>query len=300
MALSTFDPKTQWKIDHAGAIDKSTFQILLFILLAIACVFSLSRLGFRLHHERRLFLDDYLILFATICLIIETVCIHHFSDRIYFVESASTNWEVMLLLAPGIGNTAFQQDFSTWGPAWINGYLSVGWIAIFMVKFSFLVLFWRMVRNVTKRLTIWYWVTVAVTAASGIVVVLEAFILCPHVGKAAAKCYPQKNYSFSLGIGIMVQCLDIITDLMIISIPLILLRMSQLRISHKVRIALVLCLSGIQIILSTTRIAGGIHRNITGQLEFSIVWITFLLHAEASVAVMTGSIPALHAMYSVQ
>lgn len=81
------------------------------------------------------------------------------------------------------------------------------------------------------------------------------------------------------------------------AIPILLLRLSQLRLNHKLRIAMVLCLSCVCVILSIVRLAGGVHRNIKGVLQFGIVWITFMLHCEAAVAIIAGSIPALDAIY---
>lgn len=74
--------------------------------------------------------------------------------------------------------------------------------------------------------------------------------------------------------------------------------MSHLRLEYKLRIAVVLCLSVICIILSIVRLAGGIQRNVFGKQQFGIVWISFMLHCEAAVAVLTGSAPALRAIYT--
>ena len=74
--------------------------------------------------------------------------------------------------------------------------------------------------------------------------------------------------------------------------------MSRLQFQHKLRIAVVLCLSGTCIILSLTRLAGGLHRNVFGKMQFGVTWISFMLHCEAALAVMAGSVPALRAVYT--
>ena len=84
----------------------------------------------------------------------------------------------------------------------------------------------------------------------------------------------------------------------VISIPIALLRMSRLQLQHKLRIAVVLCLSGGCIILSIARLAGGLHRNVFGKMQFGVTWISFMLHCEAALAVMAGSVPALRAVYT--
>lgn len=74
--------------------------------------------------------------------------------------------------------------------------------------------------------------------------------------------------------------------------------MSHLKLQSKVRVAIVLCLSSICVILSIARLAGGIHRNVFGKQEFGMAWLSFMLHCEASVAVIAGSLPALRAFYT--
>lgn len=126
----------------------------------------------------------------------------------------------------------------------------------------------------------------------------------------------KNNYTFSIRSGVVVQLLDIVTDLMskyrytgvagsasltvavVISIPIALLRMSRLQLQHKLRVAVVLCLSGTCIILSVVRLAGGLHRNVFGKMQFGVAWMSFMLHCEAAVAVLAGSVPALRAVYT--
>lgn len=74
--------------------------------------------------------------------------------------------------------------------------------------------------------------------------------------------------------------------------------MSHLRLQNKFRLATVLCLSVICVVLSIARLAAGMRRNVFGKLQFEMAWLSFMLHCEASVAVMAGSIPALRAVYT--
>lgn len=74
--------------------------------------------------------------------------------------------------------------------------------------------------------------------------------------------------------------------------------MSHLKLENKVRIAVVLCLSSVCVVLSIIRLAAGMHRNVFGNLQFGMAWVTFMLHCEAAVAVMAGSVPALRAVYT--
>ena len=56
------------------------------------------------------------------------------------------------------------------------------WTCIFSVKASFLALFRLMVRNVSKELSIYYWVVVVYVLVVWMFMVSEVFILCPYFG----------------------------------------------------------------------------------------------------------------------
>lgn len=304
-------------------------QVLTILLTVFAVLASTARLLFRYRSEHHLALEDWLVLFATICLVAETGLVYAFSRMVYFIDGATLNLPVLAFIGK---DAALTKELLTAGPSTLVAYFTLGWITIFSIKYSFLALFYKMLRNVSRNLLAYFWCTVAATGMACVVVILESFILCPHFGAdagecdrrgerseangGAAQCFLKNNYTFSISTGVVVQALDIVTDLMsaycgidypasaslltfaVISIPIILLKMSHLRLQHKVRIAVVLCLSSICIILSIVRLAGGIHRNVFGNLQFSTAWISFVLHCEAAVAVLAGSAPALRAIYT--
>ncbi|KAF2677066.1 hypothetical protein K458DRAFT_492097 [Lentithecium fluviatile CBS 122367] len=281
-------------IDHASRVAPVAFQALTIFLAVLAIIASGSRLLFRWRNEDPLRLEDYLVLFATICLVVETGLVYSFTHRLYVIDAATTHLSVLSYVAK---DPVLAQQLLETGSTLV-AYFSLGWTAIFAIKSSFLALFYRMLRNVCGKLTAYFWCTVAATAISFVVIILESFILCPKFGADAAQCFMKDNYTFSISSGVVVQVLDIVTDLMIISIPIALLRMCRLQLQHKLRIAVVLCLSGTCIILSLVRLAAGLQRNVFGKMQFGVTWISFMLHCEAAVAVMAGSVPALRAVYT--
>ncbi|KAJ4357227.1 uncharacterized protein N0V89_001802 [Didymosphaeria variabile] len=284
-----------WMIDHACRVDKLSFKAVSILLGILAILASIARLVFRYRSAQTLNLEDYFILFATTCLIAETGLLLSYTGTIYRIDGATLNVSVLKFLT---GDPELSKELFNSGPSVLIAYLTLGWLAIFAVKCSFLALFYKMCRNVSRKLRAYFWVTVAATGTSCIVVILESFILCPRFGADATQCFLENQYTFSISSGVVVQSLDIATDLMIISIPLTLLKMSHLKLQNKMRIATVLCLSSICVILSIIRLAAGMHRNVFGNWQFGMAWLSFMLHCEASVAVMAGSIPALRAFYT--
>lgn len=94
--------------------------------------------------------------------------------------------------------------------------------------------------------------------------------------------------------------MDVITDLMIISIPIWLLRNTQLRSTQKLRILAFLCLSVVMVAFAVARFAGGLMRDSSGVLTYSLVWTVLMLHIECSIAVLMGGVTAFRTVFSRQ
>jgi hypothetical protein len=69
---------------------------------------------------------------------------------------------------------------------YVNVCITLAWTAIFAVKFSFLATFRHLVTflNSMRR---YYWFVVVFTTLSGVFVVSEQYILCPHFGESAGQ-----------------------------------------------------------------------------------------------------------------
>jgi hypothetical protein len=96
----------------------------------------------------------------------------------------------------------------------------------------------------------------------------------------------------------MVFLLDIATDVIIISIPLVLLRIARsMQLPQKIRIATFLCLSAAMVVISLVRIGGGWYTDFEGKREISFAWSHILLHIEAGVGVLMGTISAFRSVF---
>ena len=90
---------------------------------------------------------------------------------------------------------------------------------------------------------------------------------------------------------------DILSDLMIMSIPVILLNMSQLRLSQKLRILPFLCLNIFMVAFCLTRLAGK-YRDPYGNMQVRVDWTSITLHMESSVAVLMGGVTAFRTVFA--
>jgi hypothetical protein len=172
---------TEWS--KTTCTDDSSKGLVIFFAVT-AIIASTSRLLFRYRHEDALRLEDYLVLFATTLLVVETGLVYSFTSRLYIIDAATTHLSVLsyVVKEPELAELLLETG------ATLVAYFTLGWAAIFAIKFSFLALFYRMLRNVSRKLMIYFWITVAATAISGVVIILESFILCPRFGADAGMC----------------------------------------------------------------------------------------------------------------
>lgn len=76
--------------------------------------------------------------------------------------------------------------------------------------------------------------------------------------------------------------------------------MSFLHPIQKIRIGTFLCLSLVIVIVSLVRLVGGLYHSRRGRYEFSMQWTFIILHIEAAIAILMGSISALRTVFAKQ
>ncbi|KAF2792260.1 hypothetical protein K505DRAFT_418567 [Melanomma pulvis-pyrius CBS 109.77] len=285
------DSNRQWKINHIGKIDKHTFKIIVGLFTALATTAAIFRIRNRISTRRKLFLDDILVMFATATLAVQTGILFHMCNKLYMAETMRRDPTVHFTLSEILSLGENRK--------WSDIYLTSAWATKFAIKFSFLALFRNLIRNLSRPLNRYYWFLVWFTAASWIFVTAVSFVNCPYFhGETLGKCFLGPSKTSNTVLVTLVYFVDIITDIMISSIPIILLRMSTLRCVQRLRIAIFLCLSIVIVMVSLVRLFGGLYHSPLGKLEFSMQWMYTILHVEAAIAVMLGSISALRKVFA--
>lgn len=130
----------------------------------------------RIYTRRRWDFDDYLSMFALLCLGASIGLVHVFCQVLFIIEAWNTD-----------PNTDFPYDRHTEGlqaEVILNSFICIIWTTIFTVKFSFLALFRLLIRRLPKPIIIYYWTTVGIAVATWIFFVSLPFILCPHFDAA--------------------------------------------------------------------------------------------------------------------
>lgn len=181
--------------------------------------------------RRRLYLDDFFLIFGLACLCGATGIILVSVRNIFLTEAMLVDQSFLLTKegAFSVANTA---------PAIINSFLVLTWTAVISVKFSFLALFRPLIQRISWKITFYYWFVVVFTVIAWIYMVSEAFIVCPAFGvhlnskilskrgffancwritcwqDSPVRCMAKDEAITSLILSILLTILDIATDTM--------------------------------------------------------------------------------------
>ncbi|PVH97472.1 hypothetical protein DM02DRAFT_684903 [Periconia macrospinosa] len=288
---NTTHPKQRERIENAAAkLDKTTFLALVGIFTGVAVLAASTRIFFNVRKRGKLFVDDMFAILATCCLIASTGFIYYIHDWMYIAAAMASNPKKNGALYTKTEIASLRGLLK-----WNNLFFFFAWTCITAVKFSFLALFWLLIRDVSRPLLWLWWFTVAITTVSWIFNGWRNAIVCGW--SSASKCAPAPPYVKEFGW--TSSALDITTDLLIILIPILLLRNSLLRWAVKLRILGFLCLNLFQIAICLARTIGGVIRGRDGRsVAFGMVYIFLLIHVEASVAVIMSGVTAFWTVFA--
>ncbi|KAL8877830.1 MAG: hypothetical protein Q9198_004230 [Flavoplaca austrocitrina] len=175
---------------------------------------------------------------------------------------------------------------------WITINQALGWCSIVAVKFSFLFLFKKMLDRIPPMITYWWFVVAFTTIAWGYGF-STFFLNCPYYNNPKIyECSSPSGISRLFRHGIAFTAVDVIGDLLILLIPIKLIWKVQIKWTQKVPLVLSLCLTGIMILVTITRIAGIYFH---GQID--IIWESYFLIVAAEVGVILASISTYRALF---
>ncbi|OTB09269.1 hypothetical protein M426DRAFT_260579 [Hypoxylon sp. CI-4A] len=275
--------EAEMRMRSSSKLPMDHFQVAIGVLFGLASLAFFGRIAVRVLSRRRIFIDDGFVITSFVCLVAATSIFYKRARIIYMVFSLMRGDEVIELIAS-------QEIADVYGQMnWSFPYVTFMWTTIFMVKLCYFAFFRVLLQSMPKSLIRYYWTAVVMTIVAWMYLVLQQLIICPYFGASSFKCFPTlpvsdtvMNFTFWIG-----PVLDALTDASIISIPLIILRKSQMALLTKIGLGIFLCLSLFMLACSITR-AAGTYYNGTNALDTP--WQVFWLHAEACVSVLMASI----------
>ncbi|KAI1123653.1 hypothetical protein F5Y10DRAFT_285829 [Nemania abortiva] len=286
MTNSSSAQEATTRIESAGLIHMHAFEVALGALIGFALLCFVARIAVRLIYQKQLRLDDAFLLVAAASLIAATGILYHISSYLYLSSAALLDPEVMPYATADFSQLL---DLQTK----VDIYLALTWTTPYAVKGCFLAFMRPLVWHISRGVNWYYWFIVAFCIISWSFVMTEPIIICPYFGAGAVKCF------FSTGsntrifpLTVLVNVLDILSDIMVVSIPIIVLRNSLLSRSTKFGVAVFLCLSIFMVIFAIIRVSGYYYKG-----HGNYVWEFFWQQAECATAVTAASITAFRTLF---
>ncbi|GAP92701.2 hypothetical protein SAMD00023353_9600070 [Rosellinia necatrix] len=274
------------RVASAAQIHMHTFEIALGVLTGLAFLCFGGRIAIRLIYQKRLCLDDGFLILAVASLIAATGILYHICYFLYLHSAALLDPEVLPYVVAD-----FDQLLDLHKKAY--PYLALIWTTTYAVKGCFLAFMRPLVWHISRGVNWYYWFIGVFSVISWAFVVAEPFIICPYFGVDAIQCFNSTvNEKKSIGLTALVTTLDILSDIMVVSLPIIVLKNSFLNRSTKFGLAIFLCLSIFMAILAIVRISGFYYKSLEDD-----IWEFFWQQTEGAVAVMMASITAFRTLF---
>ncbi|KAJ8118778.1 hypothetical protein OPT61_g315 [Boeremia exigua] len=261
--------------DRTQFVKEETFKVLMWTFCGISSAFLASRLGIRLFRREKFKRSDGLLLLALPSLLAGSALLHSSLSALYNHSHAGSR-----------ADHEYVQQHEDAAPR-LTAATELLWITIYSVKASFLLQFKfhkPPYSLVSVNLTRYYWTTVGMCTAAFICTLAVPPILCP----SSSECqYLEGASSNTRAWEISLVSIDIVTDIAVMLIPILLIRMGNFTLSHAVVNTVFKSLSVCVVAIAAIRLAflcNGAAQNV--DYGTVILW----LMVEAAVAVTAASI----------
>ena len=154
-------------------------QIIIGLFSSSAIIGVIAKTAFQLRTQRRVWLEDALLICACLCLIAGTGLLYTFAETLYDPDSCGLFPDPETKPDELASHIKSSQQYQL-------TFLTLTWIVIFCVKFSFLFLFRPLVNRMRGMLLFWRFVVV-LTSISFFICVGEPFFSCPKFGTGIRK-----------------------------------------------------------------------------------------------------------------
>ncbi|KAF2710092.1 hypothetical protein K504DRAFT_466522 [Pleomassaria siparia CBS 279.74] len=260
------------------------------VLVTSLCAVA-GRVYLKLQHRRKLAIDDYFLLFGTVCFIAATGLYYSMVDDVYISLLVGTDPSLIALLSPADQITLSERMLRM-----LKTHAAFHFLVsttLLMVKMGFLH-FIRKAVLTRPRLYVFWKITVLITIIFSIFLMLIPFMACPHfVPSSLLKCQgPAVLWKIDF-LSYLGFATDSITNLLIVVIPLLLIHNQKADSRQKITVAIFLSLTSIMIFVSIVRI--GTLRTHEGLFDYT--WTNLWSHVEAGVAVIMGSLNAFRTQF---
>lgn len=175
VSLSVPARKLAAKIIHFASVLQGT----VIALLTISALVVIVGIGIRIFTRHQPRLDDYFMLFGLLCLCGTAGLLLNITRDLFVAEAIGRD--------PTVKLTVGDIQSSTNSLTIYLCFRSLAWTTIVCVKFSFLALFRLLIRNLSKRIVIYFWFVVGCTLLAWLYMVTVDWLICRHTGAGPGK-----------------------------------------------------------------------------------------------------------------
>ncbi|KAG4266869.1 hypothetical protein FPRO06_10034 [Fusarium proliferatum] len=264
----------------ASSVNRQGLLIIVWTCFTIATLFVSLRLFVRWHQNRRFLADDYWITWAWLCAL---------TMAILQTEQMESLWYMTHLQAGRIAYDPKELEFHrSQITRWQFPIIKMFWIILWSVKASFLALFYTLVQPFPVIRRCWYGVSVFAALALIVCVICSALTCSPPSDYFHGSCdSPQEQWRQTFNV-VFSTTVDVVTDLMIMALPIAVLPSLQLDRKKKIGLGIAFSLGIIIICVAVVRMTKVIVGN-----QVDLVGLAIWGAVETATALVVGSLPAL-------
>ncbi|KAL4965296.1 uncharacterized protein BDV14DRAFT_199993 [Aspergillus stella-maris] len=262
-------------------ISERAFLIVQWSFTAVASLFVIGRLGIRFSLYRRLFLDDFLVIFAWATLL-----------------STTTIWQIKATLLYRF------YEVKPWPPEFYAQYMDftryyvvfglLFYTGLWSVKISVLA-FFRKLGSKIRSHRIWWWVVLGLTVALGIVAigiqVYQGSLRNGHWTESYSSSTTrvrQQNPNF------YTQCVcDLVSDLLILSIPILIIWPIKMPLRKKIVLLILFSMTLLIMAVAIIRVAV----NTSSDRTLDITWLNLWCSVEVATAIMVACVASFRQLF---
>ncbi|CAG8946930.1 unnamed protein product [Penicillium salamii] len=271
--------------DQHSRIPENVFLGLLWSLTAISFLFVVFRVYVQFTSFRRLFIDDFLVISAWI-IILTAAIIWHVKGKVLYE-----------LYAISAGTKPLTPDFLPRYNVFMRynaPFQILFYTGLWCIKFSFMAFFYRLSSKV-KKFRIWWFVVLFCTAAVYIASIGDIEYKCSLGGLEyiITQC-PQLHHIHYENRSFWANAAgDILTDLMILSIPFIVLWNTRISLRKKLVLLGMFSMTVGIMISAIIRVAVGMKYD----RQINIDWLCFWSFVEVDIAIIVSCVPSLRQLF---
>ncbi|KAL5355197.1 hypothetical protein BJX96DRAFT_170441 [Aspergillus floccosus] len=260
-------------------IAKPTFLAIIWTFTGLSLFFVIFRLTVRLAQSRRFGPDDLLVVIAWTILLVTAIIWQAKSSILYYhylVDEGAAQW-----------TKEFENQYSDF-IHFLAPLMILFYIGLWCIKFSFLVFFYNLGSKITSH-RVWWWVVFAITTAAFITSIADYDYKCSEKSLDYIISHLHfQNYYFYVNFAV-----DVATDLLILSIPILILWEVRLPLRKKLVLGAVFSVIMITIAVSTIRVAV----NRSSDTNVDVTWLYFWSFVELSIAIVVSCMAAFRQLF---